>query len=61
MAAQPLAEQVGVVPACQALGVSRANVKRSQHELEIHRVELRPLIHDHSFGQSMVPPDTVGK
>ena len=30
MAAQPLAEQVGVVPACQALGVSRATFYRRQ-------------------------------
>ena len=30
MAAQPLAEQVGVVPACRALGVSRATFYRRQ-------------------------------
>ena len=37
MAAQPLAEQVGVVPACRALGVSRATFYRRQRSTPGHQ------------------------
>ena len=37
MAAQPLAVQVGVVPACQALGVSRATFYRRQRSTPGHQ------------------------
>ena len=37
MAAQPLAVQVGVVPACQALGVSRATFYRRHKATSGHR------------------------
>ena len=37
MAAQPLAVQVGVAPACQALGVSRATFYRRQRSTPGHQ------------------------
>ncbi len=37
MAAQPLAEQVGVVPACRTLGVSRATFYRRQRSTPGHQ------------------------
>ena len=37
MAAQPLAVQVGVAPACQALGVSRATFYRRQRPTPGHQ------------------------
>ena len=39
MAAQPLAEQVGVVPACQALGVSRATFYRRQRLRTLAKID----------------------
>ena len=37
MAAQPLAEQVGIVPACRSLGVSRATFYRRQRSTPGHQ------------------------
>ena len=42
IAVQPLAAQVGVAPACQALGVSRASFYRRQRSTPGHRQPPRP-------------------
>ncbi len=42
MAAQPLAVQVGVAPACQALGVSRATFYRRQRSTPGHQPRPTP-------------------
>ncbi len=41
MAAQELAVEVGVAPACQALGVSRATFYRRQRSVPGHQQPLR--------------------